>query len=64
MTTQTTVSDKQKLENYKKLVLHMGHVIRLLDEDCDYQELWTLDGEYMNDDYETGKVDINERGRE
>ena len=25
----------------------MGHIIRLLDEDCEYQGHWTLDGEHM-----------------
>ncbi len=52
------ITDKQRLANYKKLVLHMGRIIRLLDEDCDYQELWTLDGKYMNYDIETGETDI------
>ncbi|MCH7590239.1 hypothetical protein IIB34_04285 [PVC group bacterium] len=37
-------------EAYRSLVLKMGHVIRLLDNDIAYQELWTLDGEYMNED--------------
>lgn len=32
------------------IVLKMGHVIRRLDEDSEYLELWTQDGEYISGD--------------
>lgn len=37
----------------KELLLKMGHIIRHLDENCQYQEYWTLDGLKIdgNDDY-------------
>ena len=38
------------LEGLHELVLEMGHEIRLLDEDCRFNEHWTQDGEYILDD--------------
>jgi hypothetical protein len=29
-------------------ILNMGHIIRSLDEDSEYLEYWTQDGEYVN----------------
>jgi hypothetical protein len=31
------------------LVLKMGHVIRILDEDSKWTECWTQDGDYISD---------------
>lgn len=53
--------DKQELmklgaEKLAELVLEFGHVIRWLDEDCEYLEYWTQDGEYVSDLVLTAKV--------
>jgi len=29
-------------------ILNMGYIIRTLDEDCEYLEYWTQDGDYIN----------------
>ena len=36
-------------ERLADLVLVLGHIVRRLDEDCEYLEYWTQDGEYIND---------------
>jgi len=46
--------DKIKLaalgpERLAELVLELGHIVRKLDEDCEYLEYWTQDGEYISD---------------
>jgi alpha-L-arabinofuranosidase len=45
--------DKQELsklnpEVLADAILNMGHIIRTLDEDNEYIEYWTHDGEYIN----------------
>lgn len=31
-----------------RVILNMGHIIRTLDEDNEYIEYWTHDGEYIS----------------
>lgn len=38
-----------KEEKIKSLILEMGCIIRLLDEDNNHNEFWTQDGDYVND---------------
>lgn len=46
--------DKKELvglgaERLADLVLEYGHIVRRLDEDNEYLEYWTQDGEYISD---------------
>ena len=36
-------------ERLADLVLELGHIVRRLDDDCEYLEYWTQDGEYISD---------------
>lgn len=40
----TTQNVDQKIEKLEQLVLEMGHVIRMLDEENAYCRYWTMDG--------------------
>jgi hypothetical protein len=42
--------DLTKLSNNElaNAILNMGHIIRYLDDDNEYLEYWTQDGEYIN----------------
>ena len=37
-----------KREDMKKMILEMGHIIRKLDENNEWLEYWTQDGEYIS----------------
>jgi hypothetical protein len=39
---------KQNPEVLAQSILNMGHIIRTLDEDNEYLDYWTQDGDYIN----------------
>ncbi|KKL97584.1 hypothetical protein LCGC14_1833050 [marine sediment metagenome] len=38
-----------QIKDLKKKVVRNGYIIRHLDENCEYQDYWSLDGDYTND---------------
>ncbi len=46
----TLITDlRGRFAKANKNLLEMGHIIRRLDENCEYIEYWTQDGEYIQD---------------